>query len=142
ARLAVGVLLEQAECEATQPCQVLRQASIPRSALVFAECHVQAPVARVLDSPVTANGASEQFHVAFRARNVGLHFARFLGVDLTPSNHQAQRPKPGPFLALSERLGRLRLEVTAAFQATVTPFFRLEAADLDAREIVFEMLVE
>src|SRR5271170_2292651 len=58
----VGVLFEQSQGEATKPGQVLGDVSFACAAFVFAERHIQSPVAGVLDAPVAAHPSSEQFH--------------------------------------------------------------------------------
>ena len=51
ARLAGALLLDEVQCDATQDCEVLGAVTDADAAVVFAEGHVQHPVATILNAP-------------------------------------------------------------------------------------------
>ena len=105
----IGVLFEQSQGEATTPGEVLGDVSFAYAALVFAERHIQGPVTSILDAPVAAHRASEQFHVSFQADDVELHFTGFLPVDLACANDHAQSLQAGPVLPARQRFRHVNL---------------------------------
>ena len=66
-----------------KPGEVLAEVAIAGAALVFAEGHVEGPMASVLDPPMTASGFREQLHVAFQAADRTLDFIGLDAVDFT-----------------------------------------------------------
>ena len=59
ARFAGALLLDEVQCDATQDCKVLGAVAGADAAVVFAEGHVQHPVAAILNAPVGADGGIE-----------------------------------------------------------------------------------
>src|SRR3982751_765852 len=60
--VATGMLLQQREREAIEPRKVLTEVLVPNARFILAIRHVQAPVAGVLNAPVTADRMGETLH--------------------------------------------------------------------------------
>ena len=70
ARLAGALLLDEVQCDATQDCKVLGAVAGADAAVVFAESHVQHPVAAILNAPVGADGGIESVGAECKAADV------------------------------------------------------------------------
>ena len=90
------MLFDQAQCEAAEPREVLGDVSVAGAALVFTECHVQAPVAGVLDAPVPTHGFGKGPDIPLEAGDVVPHFACFGAAGLTRLDDQAECPQSFP----------------------------------------------
>ncbi len=84
-------LLQQADGEAFEPCQVVRFVPISDATFIFAERDVQAPVQRVFDLPVIAYGSSELFDTEFKGADEVTHVAGGFALSLTLANLNPDR---------------------------------------------------
>ena len=58
---AAGMLLQQRESEAIEPCKVFTHVFIPNTRLILAIGNVETPVTGIFDAPVTADSVGELF---------------------------------------------------------------------------------
>jgi len=89
----VVLLLQEANREAFQPCQVVGGKAVTESAVVFAERHSQAPVQTVFDSPVTATCCCETTYSQAQRRDKEANVSGFFSALQTRSNGHANRPQ-------------------------------------------------
>lgn len=101
------MLLQQRECEAVEPREVLPGMPVADPGLVFTIRDVQAPVAGVFDAPMTAHGSSELLHSQFLAADVITCFNGFCSVSQAATDHHADRSQPFP-VAQAWQVGRGR----------------------------------
>ena len=70
ARLARALLLDEVQCDAMQDRKVLGAVARADAAVIFAEAHVQHPVAAVFNPPVGADGGIESVGAECEAADV------------------------------------------------------------------------
>src|SRR5439155_16594081 len=72
------MLLQQRQCEASQPCKVFSHVLIPNARLILAIGDIQTPVTTIFNPPMTADRVGESLHAHRKTANVVADFDRLL----------------------------------------------------------------
>ena len=78
--VAARMLLQQRQCEASQPCKVLTHVLIPDARLILAIGDIQTPVTTIFNAPMTADRVGEPLHVHRQTADVVADLNRLLPV--------------------------------------------------------------
>ena len=89
----VGLLLEEADREAFQPCEVVGSEAVTDSTFILSKRHVQTPVQTVFDTPVTAACFCETTYSQAQGRDEEANVSGFFSALQTRSNGHANRPQ-------------------------------------------------
>ncbi len=100
---------------------VLRCVSGPHPAFVLPEGHVQYPVHRILNAPMSSCRLQESLGLRCRAGDVVTGLLRSAAVRPTPSDHPNHRPQPRPVLPSAQILQAGRVADHLAFSSFYAP---------------------
>src|SRR5512135_3220837 len=88
---AAGMLLQQRESQATEPCKVLTHVFILNARLVLAIGDIETPVTAIFNAPMTADGVGEALHAHPQTADVIANLNRLFPVAKTLGHHHANR---------------------------------------------------
>ncbi len=89
--LFVWMVLDEAQCNTAKPRQIIGKRAVADPAFIFATRHVERPMRRAFNSPMTPDGARALLAVAPRAADEAAHVGFIDTVMLLKANRGADR---------------------------------------------------
>src|ERR1700719_1167365 len=134
--------LEQADGEAAEPREIIRQGAFARAAVIFSEGHIQHPV-HGFNAPVAANGFRESFAADIASADVVAHLTGFATVRMYyPTHRVADRFDIRPIAGGSKPVRRLGEVVSPFVDATVACLAGLAHTILKVCEITRDVFMK
>ena len=98
------MLVEEGESEAIEPRKALAEMFVTDAGFVFTVSDIETPVTGILNSPVTANGASKAFDADRETADVVADFVGGSAIAHAMMDHQADRLQAGPLVEARQAL--------------------------------------
>ena len=110
---AAGMLLQQRESEAIEPCKVFTHVFIPNTRLILAIGNGETPVTGIFNAPVTADSVGESLHTHPKTADVMANLERLIPVANALRYHHADRLHAFPQFEPGQALRHRHLNVAS-----------------------------
>jgi hypothetical protein len=139
---ATGMLLQQRQCEASEPCKVFKHVFILNARLILTIGDIETPVTAIFNAPMTADGVGESLHAHRETADVIANRNRLFPVAKTRGHHHANRLQTFPQFEPRQAPRHRHLNVASRLLTTMPRLLGHMPTSRHSREVVLALLVD